>query len=170
MTDARLLMANLLLMGDGWNADTGTVTSYTINSLSGAGRFRGHFPQSPQDLTAPWGWGWRASRIYQGDHMYFNVGPHPMPASVTMWKAAILWTPSDLNATPDIDFWIEDICAGNQVLLSDIGYDIRARFRLLQANLTGKCLRVHAYGYSIPPGGVTFYTADYYHSGSTNVH
>jgi hypothetical protein len=102
--------------------------------------------------------------------VFINVGYWPMPSSMTMWKAAILWTPSDMNAVPDIDFYVEDVCANNQSIRADYGYDIRSRFRIVAPELTGKCLRIHAYGYAIPPGGVTFYVANYYHSGPTNVH
>lgn len=33
-----------------------------------------------------------------------------------------------------------------------------------------KCLRMRAYGYTVPAGGVNIYMADYFHSGSTAEH
>ncbi len=168
MTDSRLVMANLLVMGDGWNADSGGISPVFMNTLSGGGRFRGHFPSS-QDLQAPAAWGWRAVPIRQGEHVYWPIGTPPLSPQITMWKGAVLWTPADLNAVPDIDFYIENTCPF-ETIASDISYDIRARFRVTAPNLAGKCLQVHAYGFNVPPGGTTFYAADYFHSGPTNVH
>ena len=62
-------------------------------------------------------------------------------------------------------------CApGVAVVASDLGYDIRSRFRLNQGQITGKCLRMRAHGFSVPPGGATFYAADYFHSGDASQH
>ncbi len=82
-------------------------------------------------------------------------------------------TPTNLTSVPDVDFYVDDTCpfqGGILKLASDAGYDIRARFRLSQAEITGRCLRMRAVAYSVPPGGVTFYTSDYFHSSDPNEH
>lgn len=163
-------MATGLLFGDGWDSDTDTQTSNGMSWRSGAGRMRAHWPSSA-DLVAPWGWGWRSVTIYPGQTVTWPVGSGgPLSSSITQWKWAVLWAPSNLDAVPDIDFYVDDTCAGGGVLAYDMGYDVRARFRLDQSQISGRCLQMRAVAYSVPPEGVTFYSADYFHSGSTAVH
>ena len=112
----------------------------------------------PNDLTGPWGWGWRSVTVTQGQTVTFDVGgPGVEAAGITDWKMAALWTPSDLQNVPDVDFFVDNTCAfggGTSTLLADTGYDVRTRFRLSGADIAGKCLRMRLYGYSVPPGGV----------------
>lgn len=173
IADARIMMVNALLMGDGWNADDGTIHTTGMSTLSGAGRVRTHWPSST-DLVGPWGWGWRAVTIHQGETVTWPVGGTGVePSAVTLWKWAALWTPTDLTSVPDVDFYVDNTCAfggGTSTLWSDTGYDVRARFRLTQSQISTRCLQMRAYGYSVPPEGVTFYSADYFHSGDPSVH
>src|SRR5690606_29805811 len=39
-----------------------------------------------------------------------------------------------------------------------------------KSQIAGRCLQMRAYAYSVPPSGVTFYTADYSHGGDPSVH
>lgn len=168
--DARLIMANTLLMGDGWDSDSGLQTIIGMSTRSGAGRLKTHWPSSV-DLAGTWGWGMRAVTITQGQTVTWPVGSGgPMPAGVTQWKWAVVWTPLNMDDVPDIDFYVDDLCGGGGIVASDTGYDVRGRFRLGQSSITGRCLQMRAVGYSVPPGGVTFYSADYFHSGATGAH
>lgn len=174
--DARLLMANVLLMGDGWNGTTRTTQG--MDFVTGAGRARVHWPSS-SDLTAPWGWGQRTVTLSQGQTATWPVaGPGVEDSRITQWKWSVLWTwnnasaasPGGLADVPDIDLYVDDVCTGTTVnLLSDIGYDVRARFRLSSSQIAGRCLQMRAYAFAVN-GTVTIYSADYYHSGATGVH
>ena len=170
--NTRAMMVNGLLMGDGWNLTVNPSTA-GLHPRTGAGRAKLHWP-SGSDLTGPWAWGWRAVHLYPGNSVTWPVGSGGiLPGTVTLWKWAVLWTASDLGAVPDVDLYVEDNCGGGnptQIIVSDVGYDVRARFRLTQAHLMARCLRMRATAYSVPPGGVTIYSADYYHSGPTAVH
>lgn len=174
--DARMMMTNALLLGDGWNG--ATIQQKGLHPVTGAGRPRLHWP-SNSDLVAPWGWGQRVITIHQGETITWPVGNGgPMSPSVTLWKWATLYTWTDpaggaggLSNVPDIDFYVDDTCNGTTITIDhDTSRDTRARFRLTKERISGKCLRMRAYGHSIPPGGATFYSADYFHSGDPSLH
>lgn len=169
--NAKLLMTQALLMGDGWN--TTQITAQGTSDLSGAGRVRAHWP-SAVDMTGPWGWGWREVTILDGQTVEWPVGDNgPESSLITQWKWAVLWTEPDLDNVSDIDFRVVNKCppgGGEQTLLYDAGYQVRARFRLGQSSISGRCLFMRAYGYKVVPGGKTFYSADYFHSGDPSTH
>lgn len=171
--DKRALKANLLLLGDHWNAEANAKATIGLSRWSGAGRLRAHFPSSA-DLTSPWGWGWRAVSIGQGQTVEWPVGSSgPESCSIAQWKWAAHWTEFDLTSIADIDFRVIDKCppgGGTVTLAYDTGYDIASKFTLFSGQICGKCLYMQAYGYSVPAGGRIFYSADYYHSGSTSTH
>jgi hypothetical protein len=175
-SDARIMIANALLMGDGWNGTS--TTSQGMNAVTGAGRPRMHWPTST-DLTAPWGWGQRSvSLTYAGQEVSWTVGDAAAEDSrITQWKWAIHYTwngagTGGLSDITDVDFFVDNTCApgGIVTVASDIGYDNRARFRLSQADIAGKCLRMRVRAVSLPGGPVTVYSADYFHSGITGEH
>jgi len=176
--DARLMMTNALLMGDSWDGSTVRTGSAPMDWVAGAGRPRIHWP-SNVDLVTPWSWGQRSFVIHNNETVVIPVnGGSVMPASATQWKWAVAYTWNDPSAgagglqnVPDVDFYVDDICGGVTTnLYSDIGYDVRSRFRLTQSQIAGHCLQMRAFGYSVPPLGVTIYSADYYHSGDPSVH
>jgi hypothetical protein len=172
--DARMLMVNALLMGNGWRpgagGGTGTISQSGMGYRSGAGKPKTHWPSSA-DLQSPWGWGWRAVSIRQGETVSWPVGDSGMElSSVMQWKWAVLYTSPSMNDVPDIDFYIDNTCGpGTYNMYSDTGYDLRARFRLSWADIAGRCLQMRAYGYSVS-GTVTFYSADYFHGGEETLH
>jgi hypothetical protein len=176
--NARIMMANALLMGDSWDGLNVRVGATPMNWVTGAGRARIHYP-SASDLTVPWGWGQRSVLIHQGETLVWPVGGGvPLPSTVTQWKWAVAYTwndpafaPGGLQNIPDVDFYVDDVCNGVTTNLHyDAGYDVRAVFRLTQGQISGKCLQMRAYGYSVPPQGVQLQMADYYHSGDPNEH
>lgn len=155
MNDARMLETQLLLLGDG--------TSMT--SLLGSGRIRAHWPSS-NDLLSSWGWGWRSFVMYTNQDVYWTVGDSAAEASyLTVWKWATMFFPSNLGNVPDIDFYVENECppgGGVSSVVWNTSYDTRAKFRLNQAEIGGRCLRMHAHSYNLPPEGVRVYSADYF--------
>jgi hypothetical protein len=134
-----------------------------------------HWPSS-ENLTPPWGWGWRAVHLSPHESVTWPVSDAlPESSAITQWKWAVLWTSydgshDDLDHVTDIDFQVEDTCAGNATIVGDHGYDLRARFRLDRAQISGRCLQMRATAFSVPPAGVTFYSADYFHSGPPTEH
>ncbi|MDO8435441.1 MAG: S8 family serine peptidase, partial [bacterium] len=55
-SNARIVMTDQMLFGDGWNSDTGNKMSAGGSPRTGYGRVKFHYP-SNNNLTAPWGWG-----------------------------------------------------------------------------------------------------------------
>jgi len=170
--DKRSLKAQLLLLGDHWNAELNAKQGSGLSRWSGAGRMRAHAP-SPLDLTAPWAWGWRSVVIHNGDQIDWPVGsPGAESCSITQWKWAAYWTELNLSAIADIDFKVVNKCPGvpEAVIASDTGLDIVSKFSLGTSQICGKCLFMRAIGYSVPAAGRTIYSADYFHSGTTTEH
>jgi hypothetical protein len=168
-TDARGTMVNLLAMGDSWDATTGA-TITRMSTLSGAGRFRGHYPSSA-NLVAPWGWGWHAFNIAQGQTVTWTVwDAGPESSALNEWKWATYWDEPDLQNVADIDFYVYDTCpagGGAPVLVAyDSGYSLRAHMKLTASQIRGRCLEMRAYGYAVPANGRVVYTADFFHSGT----
>jgi hypothetical protein len=163
--DVGMLMANLLVMGDGWQP-SGTHSKVGMDWLSGAGKVRAHWPSNnvpggdngPTGMVGPWAWGWRYITLTpQNPVAYWPVGNGGvLPSTVTQWKWAVHWMPLSMTDVPDIDFSVEWTCAPSGVvtLYADNGYDFRTRFRLDQGDLLGRCLRMKAFGYSIPANGL----------------
>ena len=172
-TNKKALLVNMLLMTDHWDAITNSYRTVALSNLSGAGRLRMHYPSS-DDLVAPWGWGWRSFTINQGETVAWTVGDSgPESASITQWKWAALWIEPNLDSVADIDFKVVDTCpvgGGEVVVASDTSRSLRARFDLFQPQISGRCLEMRAYGYSVPTGGRVVYSADYFHGGNPNDH
>lgn len=172
--DARSLMVNLLLLGNGWSAEQGSITSSGMDWLSGAGRLKMHWP-STADLTPPWNWNFGARFVAPGQDAVWSINNgSPLSGSVTQFKFVTMYTAADLNNVPDVDFYVEDTCppgGGPPVIIaSDTGYDIRSRFRLEGLQIQYRCLQLRAHAYSVPPEGMAFYLASLYHSGPTWLH
>ena len=176
---ARDLLVNSLLLGDGWIPD-GTRQATGMNDSTGAGRAKLHWPSSA-DFTGPFAWLWTSFYITQSganSSKTWSLCGGPCPANLTQMKIALAmqtlnYTPLDLNAMPDVDFVIEDTCppgGGTAVVAQDVGYDPRTKFRLSQADIAGRCLRLRLYSYAVPPSGVNVMFAYYMHSGPTTEH
>lgn len=151
--DGRAMIAQALLLGDGWDPD-GSVKRSGMSPRSGAGRARARWPG---DGAAPSGWGFRTITIHQGETVTWRVGhAESSTGHVSHWQGAVVQTPSNLESVPAIDFRVDDTCAGS-VLASDTTHGVRARF-MLDADVG--CLLMHAHGARIPPEGATYYFAD----------
>ncbi len=107
----------------------------------------------------------------------------PENAAVTQWKWATTVFPNDLNAV-DVDYTIQvvDTCppmpnsSGFEVVSQDLSFDLRKRIQLTQTQIcppgrpTCRCLEMRLQVYGAPTSGTMFYSADYYHSGSSAEH
>jgi len=175
--NARVLLVNMLLMGDSYSYDYGGDVRYGMNPRSGAGRAHMHYPASA-NLTAPWGWGWHVFTITNSSTVSFTVWDiYAESPLVTQWKVAMTWREADYAAAADIVLEVWNTCpagGGNPVpVTSDMSYDIRKRIELVQSEISNRCLevRVRTFSNSMPPGQTrTVYVADYFHSGNPADH
>jgi hypothetical protein len=170
LVDARLIQTYLLMMGDGWNAESGATMSSGLSRLSGAGRLKNHF-MSNANLTAPWAWGChKATLTASGQVRTYGVSGNPQSVAVQTWKAALTWKEPHLNNSADITLRVRNTCP-SQVLAGDVTYDVRKRIRLSQATINGKCLEYDVSAVHIPAGeSRTFTVCDYLQSGSAANH
>ncbi len=172
MTDAYMLKANVLLMGD-YDKRTQPYDDLYYNppsSTMGHGRVRAHWPYSPL-LVAPWGWGWRSFRIYQGEERSWPVwSTGPESSAITKWKWVVFTKEHDLTATSFIIARVYDTCAGAGYVKGDYTATINKRITLDGADIGGRCLEMRVYGYQVPPEGVELYSADYFQSGDPTLH
>ena len=175
-TDARVLLVNMLLMGDSYSYDFGGDRRYGMDPRSGAGRTHMHYPSSG-NLTGPWGWGWHVFDITNSDVREFTVwDPLAESPLVRQWKVAMTWDESDYAAATDIVLEVWNKCppGGGEALVSlDYSWDIRKRVELTQSEISNRCLvyRVRTFDNSMPPGQFRrVYVADYFHSGNPADH
>jgi hypothetical protein len=170
--DARKLFTMMLVMGDGEGGEIffPPLNESGMNELTGAGKVRMHWPDDP-DLAAPWGWGLRSFTILNGQTVSWAVGSiGPEPAGVSVWKAAMTWFETNLNAMADIDIEVWDVCA-NQLMAKQIDFDTRNRLGLKDSSkIVGRCLEVRVHGFTVPSGGRTVYVTDYFASGDASFH
>lgn len=137
------------------------------------GRLRHHRPFE-STLVAPWGWGWRTQVLMQGQQLQWTVGDSGQESSsIAQGKWAFLWFDSNLQSTSNIVIQVVDTCpqGGGEALVAwDYSHGLRKAIRLSQADISGKCLEMRAIALSTPFGGTRFWSADYFHSGPTEVH
>lgn len=169
VSSGRIMMANALLLGDGWDGLSGTIRDQGMSKGTGAGRFVARWP-SVDDLVAPFRWQWRPFSVAQGQHVYYPIVPGggPLPATVQDFRWAAHITPNNTAETQYFDFWLEDTCPSSgpspAIIKSDLSGDLRWRFHMPGTSAAGRCLRIHAYG-RYAPVATTVYAAEYYHSG-----
>jgi len=166
--DARRLLTNMLLFGDAWDADTGNKRSGATSHLSGFGRLHAHWP-STNNLTAPWGWGSQTKHINQGEVLTWTVNDSgPENPAITQWKWALTWFDDDLSNASNIVINVVDTCVSGLSVGIDWSYDYRKRVHLRADKIANRCLEMRAWALKTPPGGINFFTADYYHSGNAD--
>jgi hypothetical protein len=173
-TDPRILQVVLLVNGDTSNGYQSPSDMRTATSMyTGYGRVRGHFP-GDSTMAAPWAWGARSFKIYNGQTVSWPVGDSgPESYSVTQWKWALTWAETSLDGVADIDISVWNTCPPGGTPVQVAGqsdYDIRNRIHLRASEIGGKCLEMRAYGYNVPPEGRVVYSSDYFHSGDPEQH
>jgi hypothetical protein len=175
INDPGVLMVNMLVLGDTWQADTtdpgyGVDMRTGVSWVSGYGRLHAHWP-SDDNLTAPWGWGWRKVYLPEGWIIGWTVGDAgPEPVEVTQWKWAVTWYEQDMANIPAIAIGVLDACNGWEAVASDVSGDFRRRIHLRSEEIGGKCLVMVVWVLATKNAGVWLYSADYFHSGNAAFH
>lgn len=191
LNDARVLMVNMLLLGDGYQDHANARISMGVDVRSGAGRVHAH---GPLDLVAPAGWGWHVARLGPGQVYTFPVWDSgPEDSDVQQWKCALTWLepsgPGVGSTIPVADIVLEvwDTCApgGPQSVNADYSFDIRKRISLSHSQIIttshARCLEGRVRAFDVPinspnplapmqPRTREIYVADYFHSGNPNDH
>jgi len=168
---ARLLLTNMLLMGDGYHSDIGMKSAVGMDPRSGAGRVHMHYPSSAS-LISPWGWGWHSFRLDPGQERWFSMWDDGAESpSITQWKVAMTWREDDYTNMADIVLEVWDHCEGQPwvQVSEDWSYDIRKRITLPGSSIGGRCLWYRVRCFSAPAGR-SVYVADYFHSGDPAEH
>ena len=172
-SDASSLMVNLLLLGDNWDWNTDDDLRTGISDTTGFGRAKVHFPTSAS-LTGPWGWGWRAEHLDEGETKSWTVGGAGAESyAVEEFKWAVTWFDEDLENASDVVIRLYNTCAPGgttQWVASDASFNLRKSIHLLGDEIGGRCLEMRATAYDTPPGGVVIWSADYWHSGDPEDH
>lgn len=166
LSQARLL-ANMLLFGDAWDANTGNKRLTASSNLSGLGRLHAHWP-STKNLTGPWGWGSFTRHLNEGETLTMPVvsGGGSLSPSITQWKWALTWFDDDLSNASNVVINVNDSCNGASLVALDWSYDYRKRIQLRSDRTANRCLQMRITALKAPPGGITVYMADYYHGGN----
>jgi hypothetical protein len=180
--DARELMANLFVMGDGYDGIT-TVPHIAFPSrFSGFGRPKLHWPNY-EDRALGGDWQWRSfhATIKPNEVLKIPVVSAatlsvalPMPQYISQWKWALLWTEDDMENMADIDISVWDTCFGGtlgrqEMLFAQGDFDVHNRIRLTTGDFFGRCLEMHIVGYSIPDGDTReIYSVDFFSSGEVD--
>lgn len=162
--EGNILLTSLLMLGDGWDPDhMGT----QFGQRSGAGRLRGRFPDSAS-FSGEWGWGYHWVDLADKERVCWPVWDGAALApNFTTWKWAVTWPESDLQNVADIDLQVDNVCGayGTERVTGEYDYAIRNRIEVTGTQLTGKCLRMCVYGFSIPAGQTRrVYSIDMIHS------
>lgn len=171
--DPRALMVNMLVLGDNWDWGIGEDRRTQISDTSGFGRAKVHFPTGAS-MDGPWGWGWRSEHLDSGETKSWTVGGSGAESfSVEEFKWAVTWFDDDLREASDVVIRLYDTCpssGGTQLVASDLSYNLRKSVHLLSDEIGGRCLEMRATAYQTPPGGVTIFSADYWHGGDPDEH
>lgn len=175
--NARVLLVNMILMGDSYAFDWGGDHRNGMDPRSGAGRTHMHYA-SATNLTSPWGWGWHTFNIGNSSTVSFSVwDAGPKSPFMRQWKVAMTWKETNYAAAADIVLEVWNTCpsgGGPAVLVAgDLSYDNRKRIELVQSEISNRCLeyRIRTFSNSMPVGQArTVYVADYFHSGNPADH
>ncbi len=194
LNDARSLMVNMLLFGDGYQGTTNGEASVGMDRFTGAGRVHAHVPAT-DDMVAPWGWGFHVFRLGPGQVASFPVWDElAEDPAVQHWKCAMTWLePARSGAgstSPVADLVLEvwDTCApgGAQMVQTDFSFDIRKRIELNHSQIMdgsrARCLEGRVRAWAVPSDSPNplappaeartreVYVADYFHSGDRANH
>ena len=168
--DARMLKALLMVMGDGTGSryvasgrETGSSETY------GSGKFKGHRFHNLQDPSGNVRWKFTIAEA-QHKTLKLPLNGNPLPSGVTQWKWAAYVDQTDLTQVPYLFVTVTDQCNYGAVLASDNNPALHKHVFLTGAWPPGACPEISVYGFSVPAGGVTVYSAGYYHSGNPNEH
>lgn len=190
-TNAKRLMTNMLLMGNGWwvNAidddwglEMGTSNQWASRA-SGFGKLRMHYPY---DSTMGSSRRWMTVDVSVTDGGSFKaikVNPNssgvnqPLPSTVAQlkWNASVF--PDELTDNGSIGFEVFDAACSSTTpwtgthLAHDWTGSGRTRIQLTGASIQSRCIFLVIKPYFTPGAATTtVYNAFYWHSGATGVH
>lgn len=193
LNDARTLLVNMILLGDGFQDWYGGQLPYGMDLQSGAGRLHAHAP-IVGDMVSPWGWGWHVARLGPGEELRFPVWDGGAEdVNVQQWKSAMTWVEPSTSGSgttipvADIVLEVWDTCApgGPVSVSSDYSFDIRKRLSLSHTQIVlptrSRCLEGRVRVFDIPVGSANpipgsqprtrdVYVADYFHGGNPSNH
>jgi hypothetical protein len=175
--NARYVMVNLMLSGDGSNGTAAGNSFSTVDRSTGFGRLHAQWFNSLASgvsspfLGAPWKWGTNAFPVTQGNTTSWQVGgPGAESAATTEYRLAVLWDEQNLESVNDIVVEVWNTCpapAGSAPvpIAGDYTYHITKRIILNGAQVAGRCLEVRLVGYQVD-GTASVYVADLLRSGT----
>src|SRR5699024_5773172 len=74
---ARRTLTNLLLLGNGWDAESDSKKQFGVSPTSGYGDVLAHYPSS-RNLTAPWKWSSLVESISSGNMVAITISDVPL--------------------------------------------------------------------------------------------
>jgi len=178
MHDPGHLLANVILMGDGWSATSNTIKASGFDDRSGAGRVHGWSPQSMGLFYPPFGWSChtRTFTSQSQQEFFYVLGTAPLIAEITLWKGVMVAEETDRNNAAHFSMVVANECPQPPgppvVIASDSSYGTRKRLRLTgPGQIAGKCLRVTITALHLPTGQTRkVHACDYFHGGTSTWH
>ncbi|MFH1531161.1 MAG: hypothetical protein ABIK09_10575 [Pseudomonadota bacterium] len=173
--NARLVLVNLMVMGDGYAGILGTPAgeySYTVSKWSGFGRMRAHLLH---DDSLGSGTGWRTGYqwLSTGGVHYYHFPNNPQSSDIKGVKVAVAWYDANFQGIGDLDVQIVDLCppgGGEEVIkTASTSQTMRKRIQLWEEDdIHDRCLylRVEA----LSASSEKYYFALYTYSNSWGLH
>jgi len=171
--DARTLMANVLLAGDGFYGYPYNYSYYKsydkVSTSTGYGRVHARFPNSPELGTSS-GWGTQPGTLYPGQQLDIVVNNgNRIDANVLGLKWVVLTDWDNLPFPPKIKVRVVNTCpsgggAPYTVATASSMSALRHMLRLNSYQVAGSCLRLEIEAVSVPTQGVGIHSAYYYYS------
>lgn len=173
--NSRLLMTNLLVMGDGHAGVLG-FPEYEfddeVSRWTGYGRIRAHLPVG-SSIGSGMGWATGYHWLSTGTVRYHAITGNPQSSNVEGVKVAVAWYDSDFQGVGDLKVQIVDMCpvgGGEEVIATaEVSQTMRKRIQLTQDDdIHGRCLYLRMEG--LAASGEMYYYAMYTYGNSEVLH
>jgi len=171
----RLLLTNLMVMGDGYAGVLGSPSGeyrWTVSEWSGYGRIRAHLPVA-SSIGRGAGWSTGYNWLSTGGVRYHPLPGNPQSTNIEGIKAAVAWYDSDFQGVGDLKVQIVDLCpsgGGEEVIrTASSSQTMRKRIQVWEnENIHDRCLylRIEALNAS----GEMYYYSMYTYSNSQVYH
>jgi hypothetical protein len=173
--NARLVLANLMVMGDGYAGYLGTPAgeySSTVSKWSGYGRMRSHM-RHPDSLGSGTGWRTGYHWLSTGGVHYYSLPNNPQSTDIKGVKAVVAWYDADFQGIGDLEVQIVDLCppGGGEDVIKEAAYNqtMRKRIQLWEEDdIHGRCLYLRIEG--LNASSEKYYFAMYTYSDSWGLH
>jgi len=173
--NARLVLTNLMVMGDGYAGLLGSPGGeyrQTVSKWSGHGRMRAHM-RHPDSLGPGTGWRTGYHWLSTGGVHYYRFPNNPQSTDINGVKAAVAWYDADFQGVGDLKVEIVDRCppGGGEDLVKPAvsSQTMRKRVQLWEdGNIHNRCLylRIEA----LNANAEMYYFAMYTYSNSGVLH